>query len=280
MLSAIALHSPLFFFKSLRVEVLSGSAPIIEIIEEAYKIPQLGRKRRISALLPHDYHTSGKKYPVLYLNDGQNLFNENAPFGNWAIDKELEKLAREGFGDIIIIAIDNGGEDRITEYLPYFNPKYGKGEGVLYLNFIKDTLIPYINKTYRTRTDSENTGIGGSSMGGLISLFAGLNYQTTFSKILVFSPSLWIAPKILQQARNFNPDLPVHLYIYAGGRESKNHLPNVIRLKDRLLNGKKHFDKLDVHLALNPRGTHNEYFWRKEFPKAVKWLFFNTKPEV
>ena len=277
--SRIPVNSRLLY-KIDSVEVVSDYSPIIEIIEQEYKIPQLGRKRRIAALLPHDYHSSSRRYPVLYLNDGQNLFDENAPFGNWAIDQELAGLAREGFGDIIVITIDHGGEDRITEYLPYFNPKFGKGEGLKYLEFLEETLIPYINKNFRTIADSEHTGIGGSSMGGLISLFAGLNYQKTFSKLMVFSPSLWIAPRIFQQAENFDAKLPVKLYIYAGGHESANHLPNVMRLQHRLRGRKKHFDNLDVHISLNPEGTHSEYFWRQEFPKAVKWLFFdqNTDP--
>ncbi len=258
------------------MEVISGFAPIIKIIEDAYEIPQLGRKRRIAALLPHDYEQSSKKYPVLYLNDGQNLFDEFAPFGNWAVDKELEKLAESGLSDIIVISIDHGGEDRITEYLPYFNPRYGKGEGALYIQFLEETLIPYVNKTFRTLPDREHTGIGGSSMGGLISLFAGLNHQEVFSKLLIFSPSLWIAPKIFQQAEHFRPNLPVHLYIYSGGRESANHMPNVLRFKKRLVGGKRDFANIDLHVELNPDGTHSEYHWRQEFPKAVKWLYFRN----
>jgi predicted alpha/beta superfamily hydrolase len=255
------------------VEVVSQYKPIIEIIEEEYEIPQLGRKRRIAALLPHDYYENQKSYPVLYLNDGQNLFDENAPFGNWAIDEGLEKLAGKGFSNIIVIAIDHGGEDRITEYLPFFNPRFGKGQGVLYLKFVEETLKPYVDKKYRTLTDRSHTGIGGSSMGGLISLFAGFNHQHIFSKLMVFSPSLWIAPKIFQEAQNFHPELGLDLYIYAGGRESANHLPNVMRFKKTLLAGHKNFSQFRVHLSLNPEGTHSEHYWRQEFPKAVEWLY-------
>lgn len=250
--------------------------PIIEIIEQEYVIPQLKRKRRISALLPHDYHHSDKRYPVLYLKDGQNLFDEYAPFGNWAIDKSLEKLAREGNGDIIVIAIDHGGEDRITEYLPYFNASVGNGQGELYMKFVEETLVPYVNRKYRTLEGPVNTGIGGSSMGGLISLYAGLNYQRLFSKVMVFSPSLWIAPRIFQQAGNFRPDVPVDLYIYAGGKESANHLPNVRRLISKITSGYKGYSNIRIHASLNPEGTHSEYYWGQEFPTAVKWLFFSN----
>jgi len=256
------------------VDVGSPYAPIIETIEEEYEIPQLGRKRRISALLPYDYHDHQERLSVLYLNDGQNLFDENAPFGNWAIDQSLEELARLGMRNVIVIAIDHGGEDRISEYLPYFDPRFGKGQGELYIQFLEETLIPYVNKNYRTLPDRDHTGIGGSSMGGLISLFAGLNHQDTFSKLMVFSPSLWIAPKIFRQAEHFRPELPSSLYIYAGGKESPNHLPNVHRLKKRLIDGKHQFDHVKMHLSLNPEGTHSEAFWRREFPEALKWLYY------
>ncbi|MCA1764360.1 MAG: hypothetical protein LC664_15410 [Flavobacteriales bacterium] len=256
------------------MEVKSSYTPVIEIIEDEYEIPQLGRKRRISALLPFDYHQSEKEYPVLILKDGQNLFDEAAPFGNWAIDQELEKLAEQGHADIIVIAIDHGGDDRITEYLPYFNPKYGKGEGELYLKFVEDTLIPYVHKKYRTKKGREYMGIGGSSMGGLISLFAGLNHQDTFGKCMVFSPSLWIAPRIFQQAENYRPELKTKFYIYAGGRESANHMPNVLRFEKTLLNRAKKHQNIELKLSINPDGEHSERFWRAEFPHAVNWLYF------
>ncbi|HKL03101.1 MAG TPA: alpha/beta hydrolase-fold protein [Cryomorphaceae bacterium] len=253
---------------------MSRYAPVIEIIEDNYEIPQLGRKRRISALLPFDYYQSEKAYPILILKDGQNLFDEAAPFGNWAIDQELEKMAAHGHSDLIVIAIDHGGEDRITEYLPYFNPKYGKGEGELYLKFIEDTLIPYVHKKYRTKKGREHLGIGGSSMGGLISLFAGLNHQETFGKFMVFSPSLWIAPKIFQQAENYRPELKSKFYIYAGGKESANHMPNVLRFEKTLLNRATKHQNIELKLSVNPDGEHSERFWRAEFPGAVNWLYF------
>ena len=151
---------------------LTQYEPIIEVIEEAYEIPQLNATRKISALLPHDYHETNKQYPVLYLQDGQNLFNPAAPYGDWAIDKSMAKLAEEGQGDIIIIAIDHGEQERILEYLPYNHPRYGKGKGSFYVQFMIEKLIPYINSHYRTLTDFQHTGIGGSSMGGLISYHA------------------------------------------------------------------------------------------------------------
>ena len=246
--------------------------PTIEIIEEDYEIPQLKRRRRISALLPYDYQQHKKDYPVLYLHDGQNLFDENSPFGNWAIDKSLAKLAEAGFGDIIVIAIDHGGEDRINEYLPFNSTEYGKGQGKLYIKFLMDTLKPYIDKNYRVLTDGMHTGIGGSSMGGLISLYAGLSHQEVFSKMMIFSPSLWLSKRIYQLAKSFSPVKASQLYLYAGGKESQAHLPNVMRFGADLLTNLG--DGLRFKFSHNPDGVHHEANWRDEFPIALKWLYF------
>jgi predicted alpha/beta superfamily hydrolase len=250
-------------------------APIIRIIEEDYEIPQMGKRRRISALLPADYEDTDIEYPVLYLHDGQNLFDENAPYGNWAIDHALRNLFKEGFGNIIIIAIDHGGEERLSEYFPYQNSRIGDGQGKLYLQFLFETLKPYVDKKFRVLHDAQNTGIGGSSMGGLISLYAGMSYPEVFGKMMIFSPSLWIAPPIYQLAARYKPAVPSSLYIYAGEKESQNHIANVMRLQETFKkNVSPEMSHLRFHLSVNPEGTHSESFWRDEFPHAVKWLYF------
>ena len=249
--------------------------PIIKVIEEAYEIPQLQATRKISALLPHDYYETDKHYPVLYLQDGQNLFDPSAPYGDWAIDKSLEKLAQEGFSDIIIIAIDHGDNERISEYLPYYHPRYGEGKGNFYIQFVIEKLIPYINKNYRTLTDFENTGIGGSSLGGLISLYAGLSNPGVFGKMMIFSPSLWIAKKIFNQTESFQPLQKSKIYLYSGGMESEDHLPNAKRLEAIFRAKMVENHDIDFRFSINEIGVHAEVYWRHEFPKAVKWLYFN-----
>lgn len=253
---------------------MSKFDPIIEVIEEEYEVPHLNATRKISALLPYDYHTTKKKYPVIYLQDGQNLFNPEAPFGDWAIDRSLGKLAAKGLKDIIIVAIDHGEKERIKEYLPYYHQKFGKGHGVFYIQFMKEKLIPYINSHYRTLPDYEHTGIGGSSMGGLISLFAGLTEPSVFGKLMIFSPSLWISEKIYKTADKFEPLPKSRIYMYAGGKESEAHLPNVKKL-ETILHKKLHEGAMfDLEFSVNHQGEHAEIFWSKEFPKAIKWLFF------
>ena len=251
--------------------------PIIEVIEQNYEIPQLGVRRKISALLPVDYHHTDKVYPVLYLQDGQNLFNPHAPFGDWAIDRSLEQLAAQGMKDLIVIAIDHGEEERIYEYSPYYNPLFGEGKGRDYVSFLTDTLCPYIQGHYRVSDRRHDTGIGGSSMGGLISLYAGLTAPDTFGKLMVFSPSLWISPMIYHHADQCTLMDGDALYLYAGGMESQYHIPNIKRL-DKIMSPK--FDDLDFaryKCSIYERGQHGEYYWAHEFPKAIKWLYFNNQ---
>lgn len=254
---------------------MSAYSPIIEVIEEAYYIAEFDTTRKISALLPYDYHESDKHYSVLYLQDGQNLFNPNAPFGDWAIDKSLAHLAEEGYNDVIIIAIDHGDHKRLKEYLPYKHSKYGQGQGKDYIKFMREKLIPYVKKKYRVLTDYADTGIGGSSMGGLISLYGGLHHPEIFGKMMVFSPSLWIAPKIYTKAKKFAPFPDTKIYFYSGGQESHTHLANVQRL-EKVFREKIEDDAyFDMEVQINMAGKHSEIYWAQEFPKALKWLFYD-----
>ncbi|NNC96017.1 MAG: alpha/beta hydrolase [Chitinophagales bacterium] len=255
--------------------MVKSLSPIIELIEEEYEIPHLGATRKISALLPYDYYDHTKRLPVLYLQDGQNLFNPQAPFGDWAIDKSLHRLAAKGLKDVIIVAIDHGERERIKEYLPYFHGRLGKGKGTHYIRFLKEKLIPYINKRYRTMTDYASTGIGGSSMGGLISLYAGLTEPSVFGKTMIFSPSLWISNRIYYNAKVFDTLPNSRMYLYAGGEESLTHLPNVKKLESILKSHTAKNSNFHLKVSVNMRGVHAEEYWRREFPKALKWLFFD-----
>ena len=255
-------------------EVLNSYYPRIEILDEAYEIPQLGRNRRISVLLPHDYYQTDKKYPVLYLHDGQNLFDEYAPYGNWGVDKTMESLAKKGIGDVIIVAIDHGGVLRIQEYLPYSTPRYTEAEGNLYLKFMLDDLKPMIDSRFRVKTDRKSTGIGGSSLGGLISLYAGFKHTDVFGNMMIFSPSLWISEEIYIMAKDFSPKGPTDIYLYAGGMESANHYGQVLRLEN-ILQEKRRHDDFDLIFSHNPTGQHKEIHWGEQFPLALKWLYYN-----
>ena len=250
--------------------------PQIQVISERFEIPQLIKTRRISALLPHDYHTSAKRYPVLYLQDGQNLFDDYAPFGNWAVDKKLAVMAEKGFGDIIIVAIDHAVEDRIAEFTPSLPTRLGVGDGKKYVRFLADTLKPFIDQRFRTLPDRVHTGIGGSSMGALISIYAGMMYPEVYGRLMVFSPSLWVAPDIPSLSLPYADDEPVRIFIYAGGKEGTTMIPNITNYREALEQRGMDLSKADFSVSIDPEGTHTEEHWGREFPKAVQWLFFSS----
>lgn len=252
----------------------SVKKPIISVIDEDYLIPHLNRRRRVAALLPHDYHTSEKTYPVLYLHDGQNLFDDYAPFGNWGVDKQLALLAESGI-DVIVIAIDHGGKERIAEYLPYDNPKFTEKKGEQYLQFMMEDLKPHVDKNFRVKSEREHTGIGGSSMGGLISLYAGFNYSHIFGRMMIFSPSIWISEQVFKQATQFIPEGKTKIYLYSGGQESNSLKPSMDFLGSILQHRNRVTGNIEIKESHNAEGTHQEYFWGKEFPKALSWLYSN-----
>jgi predicted alpha/beta superfamily hydrolase len=252
--------------------------PQIHLISEEFEIPQLNKTRKIWALLPHDYETSSEHYPVLYLQDAQNLFNENAEFGNWQIDKKLAVMSDYGIGKIIVIAVEHGESERVQEY-NVGKTLLGKGQGKQYIRFITDTLKPFVDRTYRTKPERDHTGIGGSSMGGLVSIFSGLMYPEVFGKLMIFSPSLWVIPKIKLGFLDFFEPMDTRIYLYAGGDESETMVDHVTKFRKRLIKRESLQGKMKVRLSINEHGKHNESYWSDEFPKAIEWLFFSDKPE-
>ncbi len=247
--------------------------PRIEVINEQFEIPELIRTRRVAALLPHDYYETDRRYPVLYLQDGQNLFDDHAPYGSWGVDKQLAVLAERGMGDLIVVAIDHAENERMSEFTPSFRTKLGRGEGRTYVKFLAETLKPYVDGAFRTLSGPEHTAIGGSSLGGLISIYAGILYPRVYDRLMIFSPSLWVTPEIPFRLMKLTEKFRGRVYLYGGEAESKNMVPNMRRFQAELIaqTGGQH---LDIRLEIDPLGQHNEARWGKEFPKAVEWLFF------
>ena len=249
--------------------------PKVLLISDEFEIPQLNKTRKIWALLPYNYETSNESYPVMYLQDAQNLFNEKAKFGNWEIDKKLAVMAEYKIGKIIIIAIEHAEEDRIKEY-NVGKTVLGKGQGKKYIQFVTETLKPFVDANFRTKKEREFTGIGGSSMGGLVSIFSGLRYPEVYGKLMIFSPSLWVVPKLkIDSDAAENSDTKI--YLYAGGDESATMIKHVKMFKKNILESEFIKDKMKINLSINTEGTHSERYWSDEFPKAIEWLFFNTK---
>ncbi|MFZ1495732.1 MAG: alpha/beta hydrolase-fold protein, partial [Saprospiraceae bacterium] len=248
--------------------------PIIELVADNFDIPQMGKSRRVRAVLPYNYYQTDKQYPVIYMQDGQNLFDNAAPFGNWGMDKKMAVLTDMGAGDFIIVCVDHAESDRILEYNPYRKTSIGFGEGKKYVRFLADTLKPFIDKKYRTKTERQFTGVGGSSMGGLISIYAGLMLPKIFGRLLVFSPSLWVSANILSDSVRYTNIDDTRVYIYAGGNEGSSMIPNAQRFRTALEQQGIGEESIDIFFSIDPDGKHTESRWGAEFPKAIKWLFF------
>lgn len=248
--------------------------PNVTIIDTDFAIPQLHRTRRIWAYLPPDYKTSEKRYPVLYMQDGQNLFDAaTSAYGEWGVDKILDSLSQKGYPDIIVIGIDNGGDKRINEYDPYDNQKYGKGEGKKYAAFLVNTLKPFIDKHFRTLPGRENTGIAGSSMGGLISFYTWLKYPKVFGKAGIFSPSFWIAPEIKNDIHLNKYHKSDKLFLIAGDAESQSMVSDMKGIYSYLL--QQEMPSANMQLKVVPGAQHSEVYWHEEFPAVFLWLFDN-----
>ena len=247
----------------------STASKNVHIIDTAFFIPQLNSYRRIWIYLPHSYDASGKKYPVLYMQDGQNVFdNATSGYGEWGVDEALDTLEHKS-KEIIVVAIDHGGNKRLNEYAPYDMEKYGRGEGNAYVDFLVKTLRPFINKNYRTKKCGKHHFIAGSSMGGLISLYAILKYPKKFGGAGIFSPAFWINP----QLKNIDPGkikkIKNKVYFFAGMKENEFMVPDMLQVFEQL----REHSKAKMHVVVRSEGKHNETTWRAEFPLFYKWMF-------
>ncbi|RYZ24467.1 MAG: alpha/beta hydrolase [Chitinophagaceae bacterium] len=243
-------------------------APNVYILDTAFYMPQLGRYRRIWLYLPPEYHATEKRFPVLYMHDGQNLFEEWSAFGEeWQVDETIDEAERK----CIVVGIDNGGEHRLREYKLHDDEEFGKGEGRPYLDFLTQTLKPFIDKTYRTRPGREHTWIAGSSMGGLISYYAALLHPEVYGKAGIFSPSFWLQEDIAEQTQAIiqKSTLPQQLYFYAGEKEGAQ-MAGRVRAITALLHSEHRFL---VQEHYNPEGDHSEAAWRDSFRDFYHWLW-------
>ena len=244
----------------------------VQILDDDFNIPQLNRTRRIWAYTPPDYDSSSKHYPVIYMHDGQNLFTDATSFaGEWKIDESLNQLQGEGDYGAIVIGIDNGGASRFDEYCPWVNPTYGGGEGEAYMDFIVQTLKPHIDSTFRTLPGREYTAIAGSSMGGLISMYAVAEYPEVFSKAGIFSPAFWVADSIFQFIEQQEFTEQVRVYFVASHNESASMVPLMEEVYDLMQS--EGITTENLLLLDEADGAHSEWFWAREFPDAYEWLF-------
>ncbi len=240
----------------------------VHIISQKFEIPQLGRQRRIWIYLPAAYQSAKRKYPVIYMHDGQNLFDAyTSGFGEWGVDEIMDKMPDAA--ESIIVGIDHGGDYRITEYDPY-DSKYGKGRGDDYLDFLVRTLKPYIDTHYRTKSGAANTTIAGSSMGGLISMYAAVRYPGVFGNAGIFSPAFWIAPGIDDFAKRRQLPKSSRFYFVCGDAESDSMVTDMKKMAAIIRD--KNISPQNSPVVIIKGAGHNEKQWNGDFPDFYKWL--------
>ncbi|HYC40846.1 MAG TPA: alpha/beta hydrolase-fold protein [Chitinophagaceae bacterium] len=248
----------------------------VHILDTAFRIPQLDRKRRVWIYLPKEYFRTKKRYPVIYMHDGQNVFDDSTSgFGEWGVDEFLDSARKKS----IVVAVDHGGDRRLNEYSPYdlnlpnVPLQSNKGEGDQYLDFLVRTLKPFIDRKYRTLKDKNNTIIAGSSMGGLISFYAVMKHPQVFGAAGVFSPAFWVAPRIYDEIRTRGRSTNARIYFFAGKLEGEAMVPGMLRALEHM-HGVSRSKMISV---IRDEGRHNEATWRREFPLFYTWVM-NLRP--
>ena len=240
----------------------------VQVLDSSFFLPQLGRSRRIWIYLPEEYNSTRKKYPVLYMHDGQNVFDAATSFsGEWGVDEALDSLSAV-WGPTIVVAIDHGGEKRLNEYAPFDAERFGKGEGDAYLSFLVNTLKPFVEKKYRVRKCRKYRAIAGSSMGGLISFYALLRYPKVFGAAGVFSPAFWINPQVKALIPEKAKKVKGRIFFYAGKEEGPEMVPDLLAVLQLM----SRHSKAGMTSVIRTGGTHSEAAWRSEFPNFYQWL--------
>ncbi len=251
----------------------------VQIYENLYS-PQLNNERHIYACLPPSYDDN-RSYPVIYMHDGQNLFDEATSYaGEWQVDETVQSLSREGL-EFIVIGIPNAGADRLAEYSPYVHPQYGGGNADDYLSFIVNTVKPLVDKSFHVRPERENTVIVGSSLGGLISLYAIFRYPDVFGKAGVMSPAFWITRGTIFCFVENADFVDAKIYMDVGGVESQEsealaelYIEEADKMAS-LLRSKGYTEERLLYIFDRP-AIHHEKEWARRLPDALRFLIDKT----
>jgi predicted alpha/beta superfamily hydrolase len=237
----------------------------------------LRNQRDLIVYLPPGYDEQPwRQFPVLYLHDGQNLFDRATAFAgvDWNIQGTADHLIQAGaVQSLIVVGIYNSGKSRIHEYTPTKTPKLGGGRADRYAKFLLQEVMPFIQRGYRALVEPSLTGIGGSSLGGLVSLYFGLKYPQTFGKIAALSPSVWWNQRVIHRlaaAATVRPRPSIWLDI--GTREGPRMVPDVEQFRDVLLKKGWRLGQ-DLHYERVEGGEHNEAAWAQRIGRVLQFLY-------
>jgi isoamylase len=247
---------------------------------EGVESRELDNRRDVLVYLPPSYGVSGRHYPVVYMHDGQNLFDASTSFaGEWHVDETMERVAHDGI-EAIIVGIPNMGAARATEYSPFPDERFGgEGRGDRYLDFVSGTLKAIVDREFRTTRDRTHTGIMGSSMGGLISLYAFLRRPDVFGFAGVMSPSLWVAAGAIFDVAARNPRWSGRVYLDTGTGEGRAQVRRT-REMVRLLRRKASNPRLQLRYLEDRGAGHNEAAWAARFERAIRWMLPKRRAEL
>lgn len=248
-----------------------------------FKSKIFANRRDVLVYLPRGYRRFSRvRYPVLYLQDGQNVFDAATSFAGveWGVDETAQRLIRKNLIEpLIIVAIANTGEERIHEYAPTRGvidtsakrKKRSRGLARNYGRFLIEELKPYIDKKYRTKLEPEFTGLGGSSLGGLLTLSLGLWFPNVFRRLVVMSPSVWWDDQVIvKMIEKLDGKLPLKIWLDTGTHEPGWERARVLR--DALAeNGWRLFD--DLQYMEVEGGDHSEGAWSTRVDPALRFLF-------
>ena len=234
--------------------------------------------RQFSVALPRAYFEDpGRRFPVFYLHDGQNLFDPHTsyiPGSTWQANETADRLAAAGaIEPVILVGINNTGLRRMAEYTPTRDFRLGGGEGHLYGQLLVEELKPFIDSTYRTRTDASETGLGGSSLGGLVSLYLGLRYPEIFGRLAVISPSIWWDHRsVLTLVSRLEQKLDLKIWLDIGTGEGQRHVRDTDLLNQMLIR-KGWRAGQDLSMTVVPGAVHSEHAWASRFDQILEFLY-------
>jgi predicted alpha/beta superfamily hydrolase len=231
----------------------------------------LDNARDLLVYLPPSYDTANRTYPTLYMHDGQNLFDPATSFaGEWRADETLEAMASEGI-EAIVIGIPNAGTRRLAEYSPFDDPRSGPARAGAYLDFVVGTVKPLVDEAFRTTGERRQTATIGSSMGGLISLYAFFERPDVFGLCGAVSPSVGFAQRAPIDYLARAPFVDGRIYMDVGTHELGPYVRLVRRAHDLLL-AKGYRPGRDLLYSEDEGGTHDEAAWAKRLPAALRFL--------
>ena len=273
-------HAPAVAPTIIRVEAATGDLRLHEFRSRIFN-----NTRFLRVWLPPAYDdpaNAGCRYPVLYLNDGQNLFEPSTSFTGveWQVDETADRLIREGvIPPMIIVGIDNTGRDRVREYMPYrsLQPVILRVQGTRYPNFLIKEVMPFVARNYRVAVGPENTGLGGSSLGALVSLYTATVRPGVIGRLLLESPSLWASNRqLIKESRQIRT-WPERIFMAIGTAEAGQKDRDQSAVDDvrelAAIFRRAGLDHKRFQLTVEEGATHHESAWARRFPQALAFLF-------